>query len=120
MNQYKKEIEDLTLEKDKYEILKPKLSEISSRLPELSDKLAESERLYKNGGFMSGEETYDRGVLKECYTKVDNDISTVSDAINKVTNKIDELESKIRTAKNNLESATSNYHIALKKEREGE
>ncbi len=120
MNQYRKEIDDLTELKSKYEALEPKLSELSSRLPELSAKLTEGENFYKNGGFMSGEETYDRGVLKECYTKIDNDASNVSVALSNVNNKINELDGKIKVARSNYESAQASYHNALAREREGD
>ena len=120
MTQYQNEINELTEEKSKYETLLPKLTGLVSELQSLGSKLSESESCYKNGGFVSGEETYDRGILKNCYTKVDNDSTKIVNASTAAKNKVDELEEKIRTAKQNLESATSDYYSALRKEREGE
>ena len=82
MTQYQNEINELTEEKSKYETLLPKLTGLVSELQSLGSKLSESESCYKNGGFVSGEETYDRGILKNCYTKVDNSSLTEPETAN--------------------------------------
>jgi len=118
MEHYKNEINELTTKKEKYEAILPKISSLSSKLPQLSTNLSDSEKLYLSGGFISKEESFDRGVLKQCYSLLNNDVDTLSSAASTANNKISELEEKIKQAKAGLESATINYQNALKRERE--
>ncbi len=118
MEHYKVEIDELTEKKKKYEAILPKINSLSAKLPELSTKLSDSEKLYLSGGFVSKEESFDRGVLKNCYSLLNNDVDTLSTAASTANNKIAELEEKIKQAKAGLETATANYQNALRRERE--
>ena len=118
MEHYKVEINELTEKKKKYEAILPKINSLSAKLPELSTKLSDSEKLYLSGGFVSKEESFDRGVLKNCYSLLNNDVDTLSTAASTANNKIVELEEKIKQAKAGLETATANYQNALRHERE--
>ena len=118
MEHYKNEINELTEKKEKYETIIPKINSLSAKLPELSTKLSDSEKLYLSGGFVSKEESFDRGVLKSCYSLLNNDVDTLSTAATNANNKITELEEKIKQAKAGLETATANYQNALRRERE--
>ena len=120
MEHYKVEINELTEKKEKYEAILPKINSLSAKLPELSTKLSDSEKLYLSGGFVSKEESFDRGVLKNCYSLLNNDVDTLSTAASTANNKIAELEEKIKQAKAGLETATANYQNALRREREGQ
>ena len=118
MEHFKVEINELTEKKKKYEAILPKINSLSAKLPELSTKLSDSEKLYLSGGFVSKEESFDRGVLKNCYSLLNNDVDTLSTAASTANNKIVELEEKIKQAKAGLETATANYQNALRRERE--
>ena len=73
-----------------------------------------------SGGFVSDDESYDRGVLKECYGIINNDSTIVTSLIDKVNKELADVELKIQSMQTKLNEAKINYAEALAKESQGE
>lgn len=116
MQSYARCRRDYEGKKSEYESYLQKLKKLNSSLPSIKDDLVTSEKKFLSGGYVDNGETLDRGILKSCYTKLENDISNLNNVISKVEMKIDEFKQKVVEYKNLYNEAQRNYREAKKRE----
>ena len=92
---YSEIITKLEQKKTQFINLKTYLLNLDGGLPGVKTKLKEAEKHFANGAFISNNETFDKGLIKECCETIDGISESIYDVIRKVDNKITELENKI-------------------------
>lgn len=110
MNYWKKEIKNATNEKDKYEKILIKIKNLNTKLPSIKDNLIDAENKYKEGGYLDNGETFDKGILKNCYEKIEVDINTLNTIISNYNTKINNLGEYIKNCQRKYNTAKNNYN----------
>ena len=105
----KEKIEITKKEKNKYEKLCIELQLLLQRLPEVEDDLTEAKDSFQNGGYVSENETFDKGKLKNTHILLANTIESINAVINKIKYKMIELEKEIIRYENAYKIANINY-----------
>ena len=116
MQAFNTEIGDKSAEKAKYEKVLPMLEQLGTNLPDIKEDLVNAETNFKNGGFLSEGETYDKGKLKECYDDLQDDIDSLGTIISNLQTKITTLNTEIAGLESSYLSAKRNYDLALASE----
>lgn len=105
----KEKIEITKKEKNKYEKLCIELKLLLQRLPEVEDDLTEAKDNFQNGGYVSNNETFDKGKLKNNNLILANTIQSINEVIDKTNYKINELEKEIARYEEAYKIASINY-----------
>lgn len=100
-------------EKDKYEKLHIELQLLLQRLPEVEADLNEAKNNFQNGGYVSENETFDKGKLKNTNILLANTIQSINGVINKIKYKMIELEKEISRYENAYKIANINYEKSV-------
>lgn len=96
-------------EKNKYEKLRIELQLLLQRLPEVDDDLNAAKDSFQNGGYISNNETFDKGKLQNSNILLANTIQSINEVINKINYKINELEKEISRYEEAYKFANINY-----------
>lgn len=105
----KEKIEITKKEINKYEKLCIELKLLLQRLPEVEDDLTEAKDNFQNGGYVSNNETFDKGKLKNNNLILANTIQSINEVIDKTNYKINELEKGIARYEEAYKIANINY-----------
>ena len=100
-------------ERDKYEKLHIELQLLLQRLPEVEDDLNAAKNSFQNGGYVSENETFDKGKLKNTNILLVNTIESINEVINKIKYKMIELEKEISRYENAYKIANINYEKSV-------
>ena len=100
-------------EKNKYEKLHIELQLLLQRLPEVEDDLNAAKNSFQNGGYVSENETFDKGKLKNTNILLANTIESINAVINKIKYKMIELEKEILRYENAYKIANINYEKSV-------
>lgn len=106
-------------EKEVCDKVLPIVEKLTRALPNIKDNLVNTENNFKNGGFLSDGETYDKGNLKKWYNTLQENIDSLNETINKLKAKISNLNIEIARLKNDYANAQSDYQKAIIKELHG-
>ena len=116
MDYYKNKKNSSLKEKSKYEKILDKLRKIKDGLPIIYDELVKAENKFKDGGYIDNGETFDRGVLKESYDLLDDDITMLNEIIKKYESKIRDLSSNISYYERKYNSNKKLYDAGVQSE----
>lgn len=105
----KEKIKITKKEINKYEKLCIELKLLLQRLPEVEDDLTEAKDNFQNGGYVSNNETFDKGKLKNDNLILANTIQSINEVIDKTNYKINELEKEIARYEEAYKIANINY-----------
>ena len=118
MNNYNKKIIEVKNEKTKYEKVIKIIEKLVSGLPDIKNKLVSAEKDCKDGGFVSDGEPYGQGRFKECYTSLNNNITTLEAVLTSLKKKLTWINETITGYQKQYNNAKNNYNDALQKESE--
>lgn len=110
MKYWKNKKSDANKEKEKYIYILNEVKKLKENLPSVYNSLKDAETNFKKGGYVDEGETFDRGVLKKNYDKLEIDTKTLEELTKVYESKINELYDDIKTYQKKYNSASRNYN----------
>ncbi len=100
-------------EKNKYAEVLVAIKQLQSILKNIKTSLMKIEQKFKDGAFISNNETFDKGILKTDYDTLAEDILSIDQIVITVENKITLLENSIISCKEKCNLYQSNISAIL-------